>query len=349
MDRYSHKAPMEQRSFQAELTTFCSGGIFSAGDLWLSLLSPRLPLKRHARRICDEYATLAGDPEDGPDVRRIRVGGYNGKNQYVKEMRDFLRRWLSGDLVAALVHGSLATGEETSYSDFDALAILKDEVMRDPRRLAAAARRLGAAQGIMFRLDPLQHHGWFVISESQLLAYPEPYLPVSVLEAAKALFPGSEVELAIRPLDSAADSRRDFLLFGRRLLRKLETVRRPGNLFELKSTLSAFMLLPSLYVHARDGRGVFKKYSFSTAKPDFSPEEWAVMDEVSKIRADWQYHISPAKKWLLAKPHPVCRYFATNRGPRAPRRLKVFLNDEFYQRLAYLVEAMMAKVEPASR
>jgi hypothetical protein len=339
---------MEQRSFQAELTTYCSGGIFSAGDLWLSLLSPRLPLRRHARRICEEHAALSGGVGDGPDVRRIRVGGYNGKNQRVEEMRDFLKRWLSEDLVAALVHGSLATGEETAYSDFDALAILKDEVMRDPRRLVAAARRLGAAQGIMFRLDPLQHHGWFVISESQLLAYPEPYLPVDVLGAAKALFPGSEVELVIRPLDSAADSRRDLLLFGRRLLRKLETCRRPGNLFELKSTLSASMLLPSLYIHARDGRGIFKKYSFSAAKPDFSTEEWAVMDEISRMREDWHYHISPAKKWLLTKPHPVCRYFATSTGPRVPRRLKVSLNDDFFQRLARFVETMMAKVEPTS-
>ena len=48
------------------------------------------------------------------------------------------------DLFGAYVHGSLGNHEETGYSDFDALVIIKDNVFHSRHRLAALATKLGA-------------------------------------------------------------------------------------------------------------------------------------------------------------------------------------------------------------
>jgi hypothetical protein len=340
---------VDRGRFQAELTTYCSGAIFSRQDLWLSFAFSWIPLRRHARRIYEGHRRVCGGLTGSRGVKKIRPADYSGANLHVQKMKTFMKRQLSGDLVAAYVHGSLATGEEIAYSDFDGLVILKDEVLDDLRRLAAVGRKLNASQAIMFQLDPFQHHGWFVISEAQLGAYPELYLPVEVLGTAASLFPDNGPELIVRPRYFPEEGRRDFLSFCRKLIQKLEPARKPRNLFALKSILSAFMLLPALYVRVRDGKGVLKKDSFDLAKPDFSADEWAVMDEASRMRADWHYRISPVKKWLMTRPHPFSRYLAKTLAPRIPSSLRSWLDKGFYSRMSRLVELMMTKTEQKPR
>jgi hypothetical protein len=243
------------------------------------------------------------------------------------------------------VHGSLGTGDAIAYSDFDALAILKDDVLAAPSRLAPAAWKLSRARSIMLDTDPLQHHGWFLLSEAQLAAYPDHAFPVALFAYAKSLLPGQGRRLALRIHDAPEAGRAAFDELSSRLLDRLAGGRPPSDAYALKLLLSEFMLLPALYVQVRDGRGVYKKLSFDLARPDFTPEEWAVMDEASALRASWSVELAPLRRMLLTRAHPIrevaVRWFA----PAIPAPMGRRLTVAFYGRMQALAARMRRRLQ----
>ena len=105
------------------------------------------------------------------------------------------------------------------------------------------------------------------------------------------------------------------------------------------------MLLPALYLQARNGKGLYKKFSFAEARKDFSAEQWAIMDEVSEIRAGWQVDIPLLKKKLLASGHFFTRRYARKLGPAIPAKVKKRLTADFYRRMHHLVDMMREKLK----
>jgi len=251
-------------------------------------------------------------------------------------MMVYLERFLKGDLVGAYVHGSLGICEEIAYSDFDALTILKDEVFESSKRLARAAKKLNHARTIMLNFDPLQHHGWFVLTELDLKCYCNAYFPIELFGHAKSLFNDKGLELKISLRESNSEIEKAFEKMANAIIRKIENRRYPTNLYHLKGLLSEFMLLPALYIQARDRRGIYKKESFNLARVDFDSEEWAIMDEVSEIRTNWNYEISALTKRLMCRPHVLSRYFAKNFAPAIPEKIGCVLSAEFYVRMKKL-------------
>ena len=279
-------------------------------------------------------------------VRKVAIQNYTGHNPYVLRMAKYLTTYLREDLVGAYVHGSLGTYEEIAYSDFDALVILKNECFESPVRLARVARLLSLARKIMYRFDPLQHHGWFVLAEPDLDCYPDDYFPLALFDQAKSLFRGLGTELSIQGLSSEPKYTTAFENLSSSLLNCIERKKFPRNVYQLKSLLSQFMLLPAFYVQARDSKGVLKKNSFQMAKDDFDQESWSIMDEVSDLRGNWSYTISPFTKWLITRPTQLSRYLVKKIAPPIPCVIQSALNSDFYSRMRCLTTHMQKKLQP---
>lgn len=334
-------ATKSQNVFHSDITTYINGGILSRSDLYLSVFVPWLTFTRYAKAIIQKHKRFLKEIPTGTTSKlNVRIEPYKGENPHVHQMINYLSEHLEEDLTGAYVHGSLGTYEEVAYSDFDALVILKDEVFGSPTRLARSARKLSCARTIMLDFDPLQHHGWFVLSEADLRYYCNSYFPAELYSHAKSLFNDKGLELKISLRESNSEIEKAFEKMADTIIRKIENRRYPTNVYQLKSLLSQFMLLPTLYIQARDGRGIYKKESFDLARIDFDSEEWAIMDEVSEIRADWSYEISPIKKWLMCHPHVLSRYFAKNFAPAIPEKISHVLTTEFYSRIAKLASLM---------
>jgi len=187
--------------------------------------------------------------------KTISVSRYEGDHPSVRKMIVFLEKCLKQDSLGGICPGSLGTNEEISYSDFDALAIIKDSVFDDAGRLVQVALKLSAAQSIMFAYDPLQHHGWFVLLEAQLKSYPGWYFPAELFDHMKSLFMDKGLELTIHLNESRKEEKGIFISFCDSILRKLKEHPYPQNLYELKSLLSGIMLLPALYIQAQRRNG----------------------------------------------------------------------------------------------
>lgn len=343
----SVKSRTELMSFHHALCKYVNGGSITRADKLLSVLCPILPRFYNARRLVSEYHAFERLLTKTPpqDCRKVRIAPYQGANKHVQEMMGFLDGHLRQYLTGAYVHGSLGTYDEVAYSDFDALVILSASAFKSADTLRLVGRKLHEARKIMLDYDPLQHHGWFVLTDADLRAYPENYFPSALFHHAKALLPDQGTELVCCAGESAQNFRDVFNGLADVVARKALYGPRPGNLYELKCFLSEIMLLPALYVQARDNSGVYKKDSFDRSRADFTDECWKVMDQISGIRSDWHYEAGWCRRRLLGVRHVVFREWVTQTcSPRISEDVGRKLTGKFYAQVALLANTMRNKL-----
>lgn len=323
------------------LNTYFNTGCFSARDRFLSVFCPTLPFSFNRDKVVRAAGTIST-----PDIDRsqeVAVPSYTGSDPHAKRMKEFLAPSLKNDLFAVILHGSLATDEVIPYSDFDALVVIKDDVIKSWARMRRLAVRLFKAQSIMYDLDPLQHHGWFVLLESQLRDHPADFFPPEIFPYSRVLLPDNELTLQVE-ISKQVDFGSGFRRVSERLVREVESGRLPGNLFQLKAFLSRLMLLPSLYLQARDGRGVFKAVSFERAAVDFDKESWQVIEKASRIRQEWTVEFSGVKRWIMTRQHILSRFFVKHFAAGIPDSVKEQMGEHFFLETKHLCVAMQEKL-----
>lgn len=326
------------------LNRYINGGYFSSAEGIAASVTPGLMYYKNAGAVMNMLERRK-DELNGTDSVQLHIPVYDGKNEFVLEMMKALSP-LESVLHSAYVHGSLATGEENAYSDFDGLLILKDAIFEDRTKLSRAAATLNSLRFYMHRQDPLQHHGWFVLSETDMQSYQEDFLPVETLRLAKCIFPSTTSELSIR-LDRNADFKRPFFRLCRSIEKKLINSPSKYNLYSIKAILSEFMMLPSLYVQAKTGKGIFKKYSFETMRTDFDQQDFEVMDKVSSIRSRWNIELSESEKRFLERTDFYSWYRRKHIQYKIPSWLSSVFDDELFIRMRLLTVAARKEVEQA--
>ena len=195
---------------------------------------------------------------------------YDGKLPLIDSLTEMIESDFNAIFIAVIVHGSVATNEIISSSDFDGLLIVKDKWIGS-KKLAQFKKE---SMKLILKFDPLQHHGWFQIKESDLLDYPESYLPVSTLRHSKLIYPEvSNFEMHLKVNQNIDYKSHLIKILNRFERRELENWR-PKNIYQLKSVLSQVMLIPCLYFSAMNNDGIFKRESFEAVKPNFTAQEW---------------------------------------------------------------------------
>jgi len=305
-------------------------------------LSPGKVFRKNASLI-KSYFEQVPSIDNAPTTIHASVDVYTGKNIFVGEMMKYLEENVQEDIVGAYVHGSFGTYEEINYSDFDGLVILKDEVIKNGNRLANVVRHLSETRKFMLQIDPLQHHGWFVLTESDLNNYPQTLFPSELFQYAKSLFNDQGRELNLRIDYDKQDYSASFIRLCKSIERKLTAKKYPQNMYELKNLLSEFMLLPALYIQSRDKKGVFKKFSFEEARKDFSQQQWRIMDEVSLVRQQWK--MQERKRKLLTHTRLLSFNMAKILSPAIPKELNQRMDDKFYQSMLDFTKAIRAKTK----
>jgi predicted nucleotidyltransferase len=333
-----------KQGFRRNLYKYVNGEFLSWRDALISVMIPSTPFVLHAGRICQQYQEAYSPLPDELSPQHVKIEVYQGKNSHVLRMMEFLSD-LKEDLLGAYLHGSLGTYEEVPFSDFDALVILKDELFKTPDRLARAALQINSAQAIMFDFDPLQHHGWFVLTEADLESYPGDYFPVELFRHAKSLYPDQGLELRIRAEDSSQSIRQTFENLIQSITKLIDRKKPHRNMYWLKILLSQFMLLPALYVEIRDQKGIYKKFSFEAARVDFDAQDWSIMEEVSLLREKWFFEISPFWRGLMTKPTKMSRFLVRTYPPAIPKEIEKKLKEDFYRRMSHLIVLMQRKIE----
>ena len=328
----------QQNALQERLRKFVNGGFASRGLGLAAMAGVRGAWSLEALSVSKDFRNLRRMTPDGTiSSERIRLKTYRGGCKAAVELGRFVENHLSDATALALVHGSVATGEEVAYSDIDALIVLKDEVVASPVRLAKAGRHLNRARRIMYEFDPLQHHGWFVLTESDLRCLCDAHFSPAILRHSALVYPSAPLVVDVSTRESTKESYSAFLHLARNLERRLKSGRYPLNLYELKVVLSQFMLLPAMYLQVRDGEGVWKGYSFELARHDFRDTSWEAMDTASDIRWRWpDVHEWRRPEW----PEAISNRMTRRTAPPIPVSLSRQLNGRFYRGAVALIQEM---------
>jgi predicted nucleotidyltransferase len=333
----SHTAAL-QHALHDLLTSYINGGCVTHADRAWSLLSSRLPFERNAKRVSGAHEAFREETSHASLPQEVvTVEAYDGNNPFVQRMMDYLANSFQDELVGAYVHGSLATQEEIAYSDFDALVILRDYVFEDSRRLVDVAVRLSRARRIMFDADPLQHHGWFVLTEADMRYYCDAYFPRVLFAYSKSLLQNQGHTLLLKPRNSFDEIREGFDRLAASCLKMTANRHCLNNAYLVKCALSQFMLLPALYVHVRDGQGVYKKFSFGKARRDFSAAEWECMDRISQLRTAWHLPFGPLTRVVLSGSGALRSAAVKRIAPAIPEHIRVIFTPAFIAQMASLI------------
>jgi hypothetical protein len=194
------------------------------------------------------------------------------------------------------VHGSFGSRDPIpGYSDLDCLFLINRQTCTSSARLLEAQATLTRIQSFLSLTDPLQHHGFFFISEVDLRFYPEAFFPLELLRWASPNLLGELPHpIALR---NDKPERRSFFDSGMKTILSypLETIR--SSAYHTKAFLQTAVLMPALYLQVRDARYHYKRDTFSVARPTFSSFEWLCIDEASRIRNSWRYE-SLLPRWF---------------------------------------------------
>lgn len=275
-------------------------------------------------------------------MKKVSISNYNSELRLIYQIRSLIEHKYKDLFYAVIIHGSIATNEIIKYSDFDGLLIIEDKF--EHSNLLEAFKRDSLKKILDF--DPLQHHGWFQIKKSEMMNYPENYLPISSLSQSKLIYPNAEsfqLEIKVnKNVDFQTDLKNMLYQFERRDSNRW----RPKNIYQLKSILSQVMLIPSMYFTAINKRGIFKRESFKQVRDNFSKDEWMPIEKASNIRQNWTYKLNVAQRILLKNPNKLVRKIATNYfAPKIPLKIQKELDDNFYNNLVILVRKIQKDIE----
>jgi hypothetical protein len=333
-----------QNQLHAALTRLVNATVAGRRELALHLLAPGAARRLSAGRVARGYRSWgAASPSARGEQVTLTVQPYHREQPQVLALQAGLAG-LAPLLHSAYLHGSLGSDEAVAYSDLDALVILPDQVVRDPARLARAAAGLTGLRRVMQDYDPLQHHGWFVLTESDLQQHCQAYFPYQLFAHGRVLWPAAPMTLQLTLRDARSEYRAAFVGLARALQRQLSGPV-PPDLYRLKDLLSRLLMLPSLYLQARDGTAVYKKDSFALAAADFPPDLWAVMAEIEALRRDWPPLAAGGwRRWLLTRPVARRRLALALAAPPVPAAYAARFTRAWRARAGQLVATMLARL-----
>lgn len=325
---------------QQKIISMVNGACFSKTDVMLTRFSEPFVFKKNLRKICSEYSPkpviAAGT------IQKISIEKYTGRHPVLNNLILDLQKIPTQFLVGVYLHGSTGSDEMISYSDLDALVVIDDEVMSNIDDACTLLSKLNKCRKWMYRLDPLQHHGWFLLLKSQLKNYPQIYFPHELFKHAKALGNFSATTLEISFDNSSIDYKAPFNKLSESLIKRIEGGYRPTQLYPFKNLLSEIMLLPAFYCQARDRKGVFKKFSFELAQKDFTVEDWNAVATASRIRKIWRQ--DNLETWMLN--HKAWyRSKIKKLSDNISKEVKENADENFYKEVVHLSKLMQEKLK----
>ncbi|MEQ8910216.1 MAG: nucleotidyltransferase domain-containing protein [Vicingaceae bacterium] len=334
-----------QSAWHTALIRLINRGGLSKADLINSLFKQKAVFRKQAKHLYiskDLQATIVVQ-----QTKDIEVPFYQGDNEWVKKLIAWLNQIdVEPYLEGAYLHGSLANDEEINYSDFDALVILNEKAFESPETLAKVCQNLNQLSKLFYQYDPLQHHGWFVMTKEMLNDYPITYFPPELFSVSKSLLPDKGMQLKLAYNDpSKAEYAQAFWVMKKSLKRHLSQELSAFNVYQLKSVISQFMLLPALFLQAKNQTAIDKKQSFLEAPKYFSEAEWEVMDKVSGLRSQWDYSLNFWQKFWLCHGNYSFRKWGRRYAPMPKGQIKKIVEEISYLEMLKLIERMEEKLK----
>ena len=172
--------------------------------------------------------------------------------------------------ISLFLHGSLADLKFTAFSDVDDLVVVHKQAWQNPDALIRTATVLAALARSYQKIDPYQHHGHWVVTEFNLLAYEQSILPLAVLNGAMHVIGKTEIPLRLSSERSGFFRNAGYSI--KSMQKKLGHANSINgiNAFELKGLVGEIAIMPA-YLFQAQGSMLSKPEALQRAGEILSP------------------------------------------------------------------------------
>lgn len=212
-----------------------------------------------------------------------------------------------------IVQGSYGDFTNTEYSDLDLVVFLNQSVVESRKKRAKFKTILRKKiMPLIYSIDPLQHHGVFLLWPELCKCYLENILPIVVYSHAWAI---KQINIRFTCSSKKITPRLPGLL--RTIFSEYKRVEISNNFYHIKRFLSHIMMVPCIYFMDR-GTYIHKSKSFAPFIRKFQAIS-QLMSDVSEIRRKWP-----------GAPRTIKMIGLCGFGPRVFRRYFPVFNGAFY-------------------
>lgn len=217
------------------------------------------------------------------------------------KITEFLSKEKNPYIKHLLIHGSLKDMKYIpGWSDLDTWVVISDEILQRKDQLLELKKIFYKLNKFLLEVDPIAHHGFIFLLESDLNNYDESILPIPVLKRAASLIQDDVIKINLSE-DSSKKSQRfsdmkilfdNFNKTGEfhhhpymgKYLTKEDLFNNEG-MYQLKYLISLVMSFPILYF-TEIGKPVYKSESFELFSSIFSKYD-DIVYIFSDIRMCW--------------------------------------------------------------
>jgi hypothetical protein len=184
------------------------------------------------------------------------------------------------------LHGSRADNTSTSFSDYDDLIIVDTAKLTRSRR-CTLARKLIRVDRRFTRLDPLQHHGHWMISRQCLENYNASYIPLSVLNTAVRIQGPKTIRYKVDIQRTKYGMHQNI----QSMCKNIQSlyylyINNRINIFKLKGLVGSFVLMPA-FIFQYLGDDVDKKTGILRARELFGTNAHMCLKWSTEHRYSW--------------------------------------------------------------
>ena len=197
----------------------------------------------------------------------------------------------------AILHGSMADGQTTPYSDIDISVFIKEEALLDSNLLIKIKKEISIINKTINTIDPLGHHNAFLSLESDLKAYPEANMPLEVLK--KGFLLNHEGATLVGYKRNSQDLAFQTLYELCGFFINLPDKNIANNLVTIKNIISRFFIINLLHYELYFDEFLDKREILSNRISRIaSNAQISALNQCSDIRDNWQYRSGNKSAYL---------------------------------------------------
>lgn len=184
-----------------------------------------------------------------------------------------------------ILHGSYADEKVTNFSDIDILFIVNDQCIDNYKDILMIRKIVKNILSIIYKLDPLIHHGLMVLSQSKYSNYDESFLPIDTYRYSKVLtnsFGGVNYKVNSEiSINNAKKKLENGIAYF------LHRVPKDISLFNIKDVVSNIFLMAVIWLQARKGLFLYKRTSLGIFRAEGPLACQRALTLATEIREIW--------------------------------------------------------------
>ena len=243
----------------------------------------------------------------------------------------------NNNIVGVYVHGSWADNTRTSFSDFDDLIIINrcNLSYKSKRQIE---QWLNSVDMKFCRLDPLQHHGHWIIYKDQLANFDESIISLVVLNNALRVCGSTLIDAHININTTKFGLQNNIENTIKNIKRYYSKyIHGNINIYEMKCLIGSFLIAPA-FIFQINGNRICKRTAIESSSEFFCRESQVLIKIASIIRKEWDIVLNRSgyKKFTVASKiftNPnLYRLFAKNYSPLFPKSKFELIPSDYVKR-----------------